>query len=215
MLGYLLRRASAGGEVRERWPRVAAELEVSLATVKRARTELVAAGELVLREKGGGRGRASRYRLTRLASDLERAGPSGGGGRALSPGTPEEHPQGKPAQAEPVHKLVQAVEKSMAACWSAGSVGQAFPPWFWEAFRLVCVAGLAGLTGGLIVHKATGDRERAIQVGLIAALGAGLWWVWREQRREASATSSPAALPGRREADSLSFGEAMRVVLLG
>jgi hypothetical protein len=66
LLEYLKAHASPDGEVKVLWMQVAKDLGISLATVKRARAELVQVGELVLVKAGGGRAKASVYRLSRF-----------------------------------------------------------------------------------------------------------------------------------------------------
>ena len=85
-MGYLLTLADGGGIVELTRGELAAARSVSIPTISRALRELREAGELVLVKEGGGRGRPSRYQITRLArgtlSPAKRCGshrPSSGG----------------------------------------------------------------------------------------------------------------------------------------
>ncbi len=105
--------ASPEGEVEVLLPRLARDLGVSLSTVKRARRELIKAGELVEVERGGGRGKPSKYRVTRIAPDPEKQRPAQTQETRPLPAIPPEVRQEKPGQPKPVHELVQAALASL------------------------------------------------------------------------------------------------------
>ncbi|HDN19852.1 MAG TPA: helix-turn-helix domain-containing protein, partial [Candidatus Acetothermia bacterium] len=81
LLGQLISRADANGIVGVTRTELAKMLKVSVPTIARALRELVEAGELELLVRGGGRGRPSRYRITRLSRETV-SQPSGHGGSA-------------------------------------------------------------------------------------------------------------------------------------
>ena len=189
MLGHLLRMASPEGEVEVLLPRLARDLGVSLSTVKRARRELLKAGELVEVERGGGRGRPSKYRVTRIALDPKKQHPALTQETRPLPAIPPEVRQEKPSQPKPVHELVQAALASLDP-W----VLEVLKRWLVRLFFLTLGGGIGGLGGYLI----TGNRDGA-KVGALVGTGAVLVWLLLREAGScrvypAEAAPSPAQL---------------------
>lgn len=106
LLGLLITLADEEGCVEATRAELAKARSVSVPTIARALRELVEAGELELEVPGGGRGRPSRYRITRLSRETV-SQPSGCGGSAPEKprdGELNEQAAGKkPYHNDPVH----------------------------------------------------------------------------------------------------------------
>lgn len=163
LLGCLVSLADEHGEVKLTRGQLATARSVSVPTISRALKELREAGELMLVEEGGGRGRPSRYRITRLARDGVSA-PRGSGGkdrrnpRASTGEAPE-----KPCHREPVRETVLDMETLRESATEAGEV---------------LVAGTVGfLQGAARAWRQLPTWQRAALASLpLGTVGAVLGW---------------------------------------
>ena len=170
LLGYLLTLADGGGIVELTRGELAAARSVSIPTISRALRELREAGELVLVKEGGGRGRPSRYQITRLARGTLSPARGCGGSHRLSSGASTGKRNAKQCRREPVPEPVLDPETARE---SAAQLGRAL------------VAGAEGLLQGAAeVWCQLPAWQRTVLAGLplcaVAAWlgkrgGGGLW----------------------------------------
>jgi len=184
LLGHLVTLADSKGEVAITRKKLAMALGASVPTISRALRELKEAGLLAVVAEGGGRGQATRYRITAIAREAVAADQGAGSSYHPSAGAATGGSTGKRCQGDLVHEPDQDLESVHSCGVELGQtmvvgafgllegISQAWkqvPTWA----RVVLGGGSLGAVGALI-GRLHGGRIGTLIGGAAGALAGGL-----------------------------------------
>jgi len=207
LLGYLVTLADGKGEVAVTRKKLATALGASVPTVTRALRELKELGLITVVTEGGGRGQATRYRITAIAREAVPTDQGTGGSHYPSAGASTGGSVGKRCHGDPLREPDRGLESVhscgvefgqtmvMGALGLLEGVSQAWkrvPTWA----RVVLGGGPLGAVGALI-GRLHGGKIGTLLGGATGALAGALLAALVPSESKSPPREPPAGCPDR------------------